>query len=86
MEPITTEPLTTEPLTTEPLTMEPCGCSLTRTAREPAAGWKNGQGRQAAAPSPATSLGPPAAGGQGRSHGCLVASGTRKEAQVSLAR
>ena len=38
MEPLTTEPLTTEPLTTEPLTMEPCGCSLTRTAREPAAG------------------------------------------------
>lgn len=56
------------------------------TAPPPAPGWKNGQGRQAAAPSPATSLGPPAAGGQGRSHGCLVASGTRKEAQVSLAR
>lgn len=51
----------------------------------PSPGWKDGQGRQAATPSPATGLGPPAAGGRGRSCGRLVALGTRKQAQVSLA-
>ena len=68
------------------------GCQLQRPGdpgscvTTPRPRWKNGQGQQAAAPSPATSLGPPAAGGQRRSRGRLVASGTRKEAQVSLAR